>query len=142
MKNETTVIELRQRRSDIIQRIKELDSKLIALRTQARTSGRMRNGDYRSLCNDQRTWIQEKGELEVELGRIKTQISYEHENGNRSNGSSVELKPVVQQLVELRHKYQQFAADGSRVSSMRRMAAEFVMELNPIIKDGIRAQPD
>jgi hypothetical protein len=42
--------------------------------------------------------------------------------------------PCVKQLVALREKYQQFAADGSRVASMRRMASEFVLELNPIIK--------
>ena len=51
-------------------------------------------------------------------------------------------KVPVRALVELREKYQQFSADGSRVASMRRMASEFVLELNPIIKRMVSKSDD
>lgn len=49
---------------------------------------------------------------------------------------------TVRSLVELRNKYQQFSADGTRVASMRRMASEFILELNPIIRTLVNRKQD
>lgn len=43
-------------------------------------------------------------------------------------------KSLIRELVALRDDYQQFAADKTRVSSLRVMATEFVIKLNPIIR--------
>jgi hypothetical protein len=49
-------------------------------------------------------------------------------------------KTFVTDLVALRHEYQEFAADKTRVGSMRQMAAEFVLKLNPIIKSALKVR--
>jgi len=46
-------------------------------------------------------------------------------------------KGCVVALVELREEYQQFAADNTRVASMKAMAARFVLALNPIIRAAV-----
>ncbi len=53
--------------------------------------------------------------------------------------SANKQKPVVESLVALREEYQVFCADNSRVASMRRMAAEFVLKLNAIIRESMKA---
>jgi hypothetical protein len=45
-----------------------------------------------------------------------------------------QLKRVVESLVNLRDEYTRFAADHTRVSSMRRMAAMFTMKITDIIE--------
>jgi hypothetical protein len=50
---------------------------------------------------------------------------------------TIRLKQTVQNLVNLREEYQHFAADHTRVSSMRQMAAQFVLKLSGIIKQAI-----
>tara|TARA_R110002050_G_scaffold147152_1_gene272910 strand:+ start:207 stop:716 length:510 start_codon:yes stop_codon:yes gene_type:complete len=49
-------------------------------------------------------------------------------------------KGCIESLVALRGKYQEFAADNTRVSSMKDMAAKFVLELNPIIRASVNAK--
>jgi len=51
------------------------------------------------------------------------------------NNSKVEC---VSSLVALKMKYQEFAADPTRISSMKQMAAKFSLELDAIIKSAIR----
>lgn len=46
-------------------------------------------------------------------------------------------RPIVQELVELRDRYEQFAADATRVSSTRIMAAEFTGKLTQIIRHAV-----
>jgi len=62
-------------------------------------------------------------------------------HGKKSSGTTSEFsvmkKDCVEALVALREKYQQFAADNTRVSSMKNMAAKFVLELNPIIRKSL-----
>ena len=62
-------------------------------------------------------------------------------HGKKSSGTTSDYqvlkKGCIESLVALREKYQQFAADNTRVSSMKAMAATFVLELNPIIRKSV-----
>jgi len=75
--------------------------------------------------------------------RIMREINIAKCGSRRSKDSgatsefSVMKKECVESLVALREKYQQFAADNTRVSSMKNMAATFVLELNPIIRKSL-----
>lgn len=42
--------------------------------------------------------------------------------------------PLRSEILALRKRYSEFAADGTRVSSMRRMASEFVCDLDALLK--------
>ena len=65
-------------------------------------------------------------------------------HGKKSSGTTSEYqvlkKGCIESLVALRVKYQEFAADNTRVSSMKDMAAKFVLELNPIIRASVNAK--
>lgn len=72
-------------------------------------------------------------DAEISAINLAKHIESQAENDRKKNDKI----PYVKKLCELRDEYQQFAADGTRSPTMRRMAAEFVTKLNPIVRQAM-----
>lgn len=117
------------------------ETELSTLRDRLRTT--MPKAEYRECCGHQNKLVKKLLEIERAMAGLKSKMrelcNLEHEQYVReTNGDKVEhTKPIVSELVALRQHYQEFAADSTRVSSMRSMAADFVLKLNPIIRKAV-----
>ena len=137
--------ELLERRGKLVLDKRELENKLIAVKNIVRTGGRMANEKYKQCCDTQKKYSADILKIERELSDIKMklrQISV-YDVAEKKAGKPTEPQPSVPRdfvvsLVDLRSEYQRFAADMTRVSSMRQMAAEFALKLNPIIKAAMK----
>lgn len=150
---------LQQRREDILVNKREIEKKMLAIRTLVRTGGFMPREKYKQCCDSQDKYITQVKSIENELGSIKLKLRRiaDEEFDRKALGKvppvevptkEDEAKPevaavgTIQELVALRAYYQEFSADHSRVASRRQMAAEFAVKLNPIIRKAIaRPQP-
>lgn len=146
------LLETRRAKGDIITQKNELQAKMTALNNEVRTGGRMPNRHYQQLCDEQTLVVRQIGEVERFIGNTNLKIqelsNLEHEKYKELKVSSatdeepnqdsvIEVRLLVRDLAALRQSYQDFAADSTRVSSMRQMAAEFVVKLNPIIRNAV-----
>lgn len=128
-------------------------NEMATIKNAIRSSGRygLPASKYRQLCSEQTSRQKAMADLLEQINTIKARLANIHlakvtaprvvkftsEEGSEENVAT--SKPdTVRALAVLRDDYQKFAADKSRVASMRQMAAEFVLKLNPIIKDALR----
>ena len=152
---EAEILSIHREREIYVNRKNGIQDALSTVRTKVRTGGHMDDGVYRSLCNEQQRLIKELRKCEkelqpfrvrmMELSQRKNEIHAERRamNGGEMKGHRTELAEAAKQfntqLLELRAKYLDFAKDASRVSSMRRMASEFVDDLTRILRDVTKA---
>lgn len=139
--------ELLKRKTELALSKKDHEIKLVAIKNLIRSGGRLPSEKYRQCCNAQNTHNRAILHIENLLASVTSRlreiarmeddakdVSFsEAENGK----NPVPMRSIIVELVALRQEYQNFAADGTRVASMRQMAAEFVVKLNPIIKQGV-----
>jgi len=130
--------ELLDKKTALVNGVHAINAELSAVKNKINSSGHLPKEEYRKLCSRQSALIADKNSLESQLHLTKAELSKLADRAHASKPSNGESAPIVRELVALRQKYQEFAADGTRVSSMRKMAAEFVLELNPLIKGAIR----
>lgn len=129
----------------LIQEKKQVELSMVKSKNIVRSSGRLPNNQYRALCDTQNQHATELTRVEGQLGVIKRRLTeiaeIEFRDRQERGITGIQLRqsdshsdrPLVSELTDLRKHYQDFAADATRVSSMRQMAAEFVVKLNPII---------
>lgn len=153
--------QIQEEREQLIQRKKEIELRLVELRNLFRLNGRMTGFRYRELCQEQELKHRELMSTEQLLSSLKVQMmalsdaafkahkeasAIRRESGEMAENTAIssesnqqdKLGNAIRSLVALREKYQQFAADGSRISSKRQMASEFVIDINPIIKEALK----
>lgn len=134
--------QLKARYDALVLAKKEKEIALVAVKNLVRSSGRMPNEKYRQCCDSQTKHVRAIFDLESQMRPIKTrlrEIADERHIANLESPSDEpeQAKGIVVSLVGLRQHYQEFASDLTRVSSMRQMASEFVLKLNPIIRNAI-----
>jgi hypothetical protein len=133
---------LERKRDELLVDKKKHETQLSTIKQLVRDSGRMEDSKYRQCCQAQSRHVQAIAKIEGLLAPIKHElreiIVQEFEDRQVSIEvravETIRLKQTVQALVALREQYQRFAADHTRVSSMREMTAKFVLDLNEIIK--------
>lgn len=132
---------LLKERDDLVNSKKDHEVKLVAIKNLVRSSGRMEHSKYKQCCDSQQRHLNAIRSIENELAKLKVRLREigvesfsETERANSRNGEEV---MIVQELVALRSDYQAFAADSTRVSSMRTMAAEFVVRLSGVIRRAV-----
>jgi hypothetical protein len=103
----------------------------------AKFVGRLANSDFERLRKQRAELCRMQNELERQIRPITEKIRNLSVEKDRYSQSSFPGKSTVEALAVIRDEYQQFAADKTRVASMRQMAAEFVMKLNPIIRKSV-----
>lgn len=129
-----------QREALVIEKL-EHQTSMTALKNKVRSSGMLPAAEYRALCNQQNHHMRSILDVERKLGKLNQQLRELSaadfaERGHSSTGNG-DQSPIVSSLVALRQEYQTFSADGTRVASMRQMASEFVLKLNPIIRRAV-----
>ena len=152
MSYETEKRELQKKKTALVLSKREHETQLVAVKNVVRSGGRLPNEKYKQCCDSQNTHARAILHIENQLAPIKVRlreiadIEFKERNGGNNGATHEEdhpkaetapTKSIVVELVALRQEYQNFAADGTRVSSMRQMAAEFVLKLNPVIKRAI-----
>lgn len=124
------------KRTELTERVVWLNSEMAELNSLVKTSGQMDPQVYHGICCKQGQLRSEKKGYEKTLLELKVQfqkLSMEKDALNRKL-KFFPLSKTKETLIEMRDKYTSFAADSTRVSSMRSMAAKFVEEILSIIK--------
>jgi chromosome segregation ATPase len=130
-----------------IERLKKKKGDLSTAKTDIQTSlaeinskfvGRLDNWTYEKLQKERAQLCRMQNEVERQIRPINDEIrSLSIEKDQCGEKSYYGSKPTVESIVQIRDEYMAFAADKTRVGSMRQMAAEFVTKLNPVIRKAI-----
>jgi hypothetical protein len=140
--------EIEEEEEDLKNQVRETGAKLTLIKNHIRTGGLMPSEKYQKFCDTQNETIKKKLDLEKKLGKLKVEkrkladqeyFFYGNPKKQEAENQEIEsnqneIKAAVQQLVELRLKYQEFSADSTRASSMRSMASKFVLDINKVVK--------
>jgi len=155
----SNLLEIRSKRHELREEMQLLKEKKRVVELQRtkiknliRSSGLMPPEKYKQCCDAQSKYAEQIAHNEKRMSEIKLQLQKlaDDEQSCYKKPKPIvvagKLEPLgkecIAALVALREKYQQFAADHTRVSSMRTMAAEFVCQINPIIKAALKvSQP-
>ena len=125
-----TQIELHHKRQSILQNKAKLLGQLEDVKKQLLIT--LPHTDYLRVMALKSSIVTKIQTLDAELSVLKVS---KHEACVKDNEDHIASKtPWIRQLIELRDKYQVFAADGTRSPTMRRMASEFTLDLTPIIR--------
>jgi len=125
--------ELNEKRAAIVAKKNAVNDLIMAI--NGRLISRLSRDEYARLKTEKNELIRKMQKLETELTNINTE-RHAAANNQKAEGG-VSGTPIVRQIIELRNHYQDFAADGTRSPTMRRMASELVLKLNPIIRAAI-----
>lgn len=133
---EGEIIQIQEKRQPLVDRKQEIETELAVLNNRVRVNGNLSDDEFRGICELQNNLMQEKRKIDSSLLAIKSEMTRKNrERDLLYNKIKYSPKEVIEEkLIELRDKYTQFAADKTRVSSMRAMAAEFVSEINMLLK--------
>lgn len=139
--NTAIMAQLKSERAGLIQAKSGLETQLAEIK--ARCSTRLPQYEYHRLQQERTELVRQMGNIQSRFGAINEEISklaLEENAANqarRADRAADAPSDLVSALSALRQEYQEFSADTSRISSMRAMASEFVLKLNPIIKKAV-----
>lgn len=136
MKIEDELRELENKRTPLVDRKKEIELELSEINNKIRVGGYLDQNEYAKICERQDFVKREKYKIEQQILGIKRMIR--EKNGEKDKitlqGKKIGNSEIKSSLIELRDKYMAFAADTTRVSSMRAMSSKFVEEIQAILK--------
>lgn len=93
--------------------------------------------DFRRIRQERAEYCRMMTDIDRQIAPLNEEIRrLSLEKGQKSE-DAVKSKTTIEALCAIREEYQLFAADKTRVGSMRQMAAEFVTKLNPIIRKAV-----
>lgn len=127
---------LNQRKSKLVLEKKELELKNSTLKNQVRSGGRMHDVKYKRVCDEQNSIKIKIFSIEREMADLSIEMMKKQSFRDQLKAEFKHDEPIdiKKKLVHLRDEYINFAADKSRVSSMRVMGAEFAEKLETLIK--------
>ena len=133
---EMEIINLKEQVLELHKQRLSVQTRLSSLNAEVRGK-RLHSVKYDSICKKQNKAKKELESIAEAQGKLKIELAkremFKEELKNQDKKQSIEVEGVTLQLIELKRKYVSFAADRTRVSSMRAMAAKFVEELDELI---------
>ena len=119
----------------LVDRKKEIELELSELNQQVRGL-HLEDEDYAKVVKRQTEIKREKLLLEQGIMKIKRELNSVNQEIDKARLQSKKAPndAIHQSLVDLRDKYMSFAADTTRVSSMRAMSSKFVEEIQSVLK--------
>lgn len=125
--------DIEETRKPLIERKKEIE--LLLSEYTNKVKGRvLPQEEYEHICNEQAKLKREKFEVEKKVATIKEEL---RKLKSDIDCISLDIKRTSEEakdfILEVRDKYLSFAADTTRVSSMRAMASKFVEELQYLL---------
>lgn len=140
-------------RSQLGNQKKDAELVLQTIKNEIRRGGQLPKNEYSKLVNEQMKYMKTIREIERKLSRAKDRLR-EIAGIEGSENRALKQQLIVatyssaandqydtklrRQLCELRQFYREFAADATRVSSLRHMATDFSLRLDAIIKQSIK----
>jgi predicted nucleic acid-binding Zn-ribbon protein len=127
---------LRKKKGDLTSAKADIQTSLAEV--NAKFVGRLDNRVYEKLQKERAQLCRMQNEIERQIKPVNAEIRVlSIEKDQFEDKSHLSSKPIVEAIVQIRDEYTAFAADKTRVGSMRQMAAEFVTKLNPVIRKAI-----
>ena len=136
---EKAITALQERRSQLVlsKQNKEIDLSALNNKVRSATSGGeyLPPQEYRDICSKQKKIKQDIYAINVELQGLKFEIQKKNTlKDELSNEISVKgNEGILQELIDMKDYYATFAADTTRVSSMRAVAAGVTKKLDDIL---------
>lgn len=132
---EDSINTLSRKKDELVLRKREVEAENSEIKNKIRTGGLMSNNEYQKLCNKQNMLRREMVEIERGVLDINHEIRSKSSLTNqlKQDRKETNINETKDNLVALKNEYIRFAADKSRVGSMRAMAAEFAEKLEQII---------
>ena len=137
-----------ERRSKLMIQKRDIETKLATIKNLIRKEGLMPGGKYAACCEAQNKYRaailkieKETSELNIkrsELGNKIREFEVERPHPAYAETDSILSQPRQDELrtriIEIKSEYQKFAADQTRILSMRTMAGEFVVKLTDLLR--------
>ena len=132
---EHSINQLIQQKEKLVFDKKEAELKHSTLKSKIRTGGKMHDSKYKQICDDQLKQRKKTLAIEQSISDLNIAIRAKSSLHNqlKLEFNAEQKVDVKQKLTELRNYYINFAADKSRVSSMRAMGAEFAEKIEVLI---------
>lgn len=114
--------------------------------------GRLPQDEFEKLQSERHQLTSKMAQIDAAIVQLKIELhKAQHSmtsNDMQSNGpkpsqetaNEEPRKLIISRLNEIREEYQNFAADATRSPTMRRMASEFVLKLNKLIRESISSK--
>lgn len=114
---------------------RKLETDLGSLKNQLRVNKNLPQKEYKSLCRKQEVLNSSVAKTQEEINCISIDIRKKItlKDEIKRELKMIDDSHIVIKLTELKNYYINFAADRSRISSMRAMSAEFAEKLGLII---------
>lgn len=132
---EHEIVRLKNKKAGITVAKSDIQAKLAEIKAECGMN--MEDSKYQKKMKERASYLQMLAEIERQVIPINEEIRRLSLEKDQSTNYNVSQKSIVELIVAVREEYQAFAADKTRVGSMRQMAAEFVVKLNPIIRKAI-----
>lgn len=132
---EQEIVRLKNKKAELAIAKSDIQAKLAEIKADCGVM--LEDTVYQKRMKERASYLQMVADIERQIKPINEEIrrlSLEKDQGTQYN---ISQRSIVESLVIIRDEYQSFAADKSRVGSMRQMAAEFVLKLNPIIRKSV-----
>lgn len=145
MQLEYTYQELAIKRAEVARTKTMILNEIIEIKGKMHGRGRLENNEFQRLMRRKAELTKESLRLDGQLSELKIiAAKMSHQDGSAKIEATI-VKPqpeepkklLITRLNELREEYQRFAADLTRSPTMRRMASEFVLKLNGLIREAI-----
>ncbi len=129
----TTTEELNAKRVDLISKKSEITKSIVSINQQLIST--LPHREYARVMRTKNDLVRQLQEIESQIADVNSRRHMAAKSEKQEGGDND--KSHVRKLAELRDEYQAFAADATRSPTMRRMASEFVVRLNPIIRQAL-----
>lgn len=125
---------LKEKRHPIVAQKKDVDEKLAEYNSMLKDY--LPDIEYKGIIKAKTILIREKQQLEKSLMELNDELRKKQRERDKVDlqRKKVPSSAIKDSLLELRDKYMSFAADTTRVSSMRAMSSKFVEEIQSILK--------
>ncbi len=131
---EQETVSINELKAPLVNEKRVIEAELVEINIQLRNTS-FSHPDYNRINSRRGQLVKKKTEIELKISELK-QRSQKLNSESQSAKIDLKKKPnelVKANLLELRDKYLSFAADTTRVSSMRAMASRFVEEVQIIL---------
>ena len=138
---DTKLIEIKQKKTKLVARKMELQDSLSKYAGKYKVV-EFNSSEFKSTKITRQALKDEMSLCELEIKSCNEELNYKnklrlevvHFLKNSPKSKSDESERIIKQLIGLKNKYQDFNKDRTRITSLRIMAAEFIFELERIIK--------
>jgi len=139
---ESLILDIKQKRNDYINRKVSLQNSLSQLRDKYREV-EQGSKDYHRIKNTRQNVKNHLNNLELKIkglndellfkNKLRLEIEFHLKHNKRLEGKE-DLDRVINKITAMRTKYNEFAKDRTRISSLRVLALEFVSDLEALLK--------